>query len=57
MLRVKRGQPNDTWGRCVPVEHLERFAGARRTQVWQMSLLPGEGAGLRGGRRGKPDLS
>jgi hypothetical protein len=34
------GQANDTWGRCVPVEHLEREVGARRTQVRQMSLLP-----------------
>ena len=34
------GQPNDTWGRCVPVEHLEREVGAKRTQVRQMTLLP-----------------
>ncbi len=32
-------QANDSWGHCVPVEHLEREAGAKRTQVRQMSLL------------------
>lgn len=34
------GQLNDTWGRCVPMGHLERVVGARRTQVRQMTLLP-----------------
>jgi hypothetical protein len=33
------GQPNDSWGRCVPVGHLEGAVGARRTQVRQLSLL------------------
>lgn len=32
-------QRNDTWGRCVPVEHLEREVGAKRSQVRQLSLL------------------
>ena len=33
------GQLNDTWGRCVPVEHLVREVGAKRGQVRQMELL------------------
>jgi hypothetical protein len=37
------GQRNDTWGRCVPVEHLERVVGALRTQVRQLGLLPAGG--------------
>jgi hypothetical protein len=38
-LQGRYGQANDTWGRCVPVDHLEREVGARRTQVRQLSLL------------------
>jgi hypothetical protein len=30
-------------GGAVPVEHLERAVGARRTQVRQLSLLPVDG--------------
>jgi len=33
-------QANDSWGRVVPVDHLEREVGAKRTQVMQLSLLP-----------------
>jgi len=42
-LQGRYSQRNDTWGRCVPVEHLERVVGARRTQVRQLSLLPAGG--------------
>ena len=34
------GQLNDTWGRCVPVDHLAEAVGATRTQVRQLTLLP-----------------
>ncbi len=37
--QFRYGQRNDTWGRCVPVEHLEREVGARRAHVRQMDLL------------------
>jgi hypothetical protein len=33
-------QRNDSWGRTVPVDHLEREVGAKRTQVLQLSMLP-----------------
>ena len=33
-------QRNDSWGRCVPVEHLAAAVGAKRTHVRQLSLLP-----------------
>ncbi len=42
-IQGRHGQRNDTWERCVPVEHLERVVGAKRTQVRQMSLLGHEG--------------
>lgn len=32
-------QPNDTWGRVVPVDVLERETGARRLRVRQMELF------------------
>ncbi len=31
-------QANDTWGRCVPVEVVEREVGAKRLSVRQMDL-------------------
>jgi hypothetical protein len=39
-LQHRYGQRNDTWGRCVPVEHLEAAVGALRTKVRQLSMLP-----------------
>ncbi len=33
-------QQNDTWGRLVPVEVIEREVGARRLHVQQMPLFP-----------------
>jgi hypothetical protein len=33
------GQANDSWGRCVPVDVLERGVGAKRGKVRQMSLF------------------
>ncbi len=37
------GQRNDTWGRCVSVDHLVATVGTRCTQVRQLSLLPAGG--------------
>jgi hypothetical protein len=36
-------QPNDTWGRVVPVDVLEREVGARRLHVRQMDMFSGRG--------------
>ena len=32
-------QPNDTWGRCVPIAHIERAIGMRRVQLDQLPLF------------------
>jgi hypothetical protein len=33
-------QANDTWGRCVPVDVIEREVGAKRLHVRQQTLFP-----------------
>jgi hypothetical protein len=38
--QARYAQANDTWGRCVPVEVLEREVGAKRMHVLQMALFP-----------------
>ncbi len=39
-------QANDSWGRCVPVDVIEREVGARRLHVRQLTLFPmGSAAG------------
>lgn len=37
-------QRNDSWGRCVPVDVIEREVGAKRLHVRQMTLFPAGGA-------------